>query len=321
MIDLIKCTKSKLTSYEIAMLIEKNKLSNNSEAGQPCYSNKKTKNLKNGNGVFINIDTNGNLKIEFNLHKYHNDITGQGLHNYNLFTMPQAKETAENLFCQKGLNPSGAKVRYYEIGINLELPQDCIIYLQKIKYIQLKTGKRKRFYINPRFKDERVITTEFHDNIRVNYKAYDKGMEVKTKKGKDLNTHLLRIEVVNKRVEKTPVYTFFSKPNLMRLQESFFRDWENVEFEPQIHYPPGTTPAKKDLIKRILTAGPDQTLKAAKEDAQKGILTDKGYRRVREFICRDWEELRTRIILTQSPEELEYREELNRLKILVHNNL
>lgn len=321
MIDLIKCTKSKLTSYETATLIDKNRLSFNSEAGKPCYSNKKTKNLKSGNGVFINIDTSGNLKIEFNLHKYHNDIAGAGLHNYNLFTMPQAKEAAGNLFCKKGFNPSGGKVRYYEIGINLELTRDCIAYLRQMKCIHPKTGKCKRFYINPRFKDERVITTEFHDNIRVNYKAYDKGREVQDRKGKSLGIHLLRIETVNKRVEKTPLHAFFSMPNLMRLQQTFFQDWENVEFEPQIDYPPGTTSLKKQLIKKILTNGADQTLIAAKEDAKKGVLTEKQYRGVREFIRHDWEEFRTRITTTQSPVELEYREALSRIKTILFNNL
>ena len=72
MIDLIKCVKDSLSCYEVAEMVERNSLSRDSEAGKACYSNKRMKNLKQSDGIFINIDTGGKLKFEGSIHKYYN---------------------------------------------------------------------------------------------------------------------------------------------------------------------------------------------------------------------------------------------------------
>jgi len=326
MIDLIKYTKSGLKNYEVIQLVAKNNLSNNSEAGKECYSNKRTKNFKQEHGIYIAIDVKRNLKLECSLQKYFNECTTGERQNYNFFTMKQAKEAHHNLISEKTLNLAGMKIKYYEVGLNLLLSKDCINYLRKITHIETKTGKRKKFYINPKFKNERTITTEFHDDIRVNYRVYDKVAEIKdkNKKGKNLNAFLLdknilRIETVNKRVEKQPAHNFFFPANLKRICEAFFRDWEGVVFEPNIIYPPHTGKAKKEIASNILAYGKDNVLKRSKEAHKCGKLTDREYRSTREFVKNEWNTFETKLLFMQSAEEQEFRSELGRCKAVLFN--
>ena len=329
MIDLIRIVSKKLSAEGFANIVAINKLGCNTERGNICYSNRKEKNLKHAKGIYINIDVKGSLKVEGSLHKYYNETETGIRQNYNLFSMKQAQNAIEKLLSEKAIPQTGTTVTYCEVGVNLVLPQDCISYLRKMLYIERQDGTQKRLYINPRFKDERTITTEFYEKIRTHYKAYDKGIELTAKTPKNRKElyaeiqgkNILRIETVHKRLENRGLYSFFTKQNLKKLQESFFKDWESVCFEPDVFFPPQTGAAKKMLAKEILVVGKDEALRKAKEAREKGTLTEKEYRGKREFIKNEWNTFKTTLRLEQSQEEKEYRKELASVKDIHINNL
>ena len=194
MIDGITLTNKGLTLMQIELISTNNNLQTNTASGKPYYDNRLTKNLTDG--VFIQIATDGKLKIECSLHKWNNRrLTGKGT-NDNHFTMKQAKEAAEMLRAEKGIPIQGLNVYRFEIGLNLYMKNDCREYLDLMRCIEI-AGLEKELLINQKFKDKRERTTEFHKDKRKYYKVYDKGHEMKDKKqGEPMHPNILRIETV-----------------------------------------------------------------------------------------------------------------------------
>jgi len=328
MIDLIKFEKKNVPSYEIATIVEKNRLSNNSEAGKPCYSNRKTKFSKQDEGVYIDISTAGNLKFECSLHKYYNEtIRKIGRYNYDMFTMKQAKEAINELLEKKHIKPVSVKVKYYEIGVNLSLSKDCLDYLGEMLDIEKQNGKKVEFTHDPNYKEKRMRVTNKHRSVRVWYRAYDKFFEMLDKKRKGvefvftIEGNILRIETVYRRVEKHTINTFFSNQNLKRIQKLFFEDWEKLRFEKGVKFPTGTGRAKKELCRNILRYKENELLSKSKKENKTGELSDKEYRNIREFIKNEWITFKKNLIYFQSDVEKEYRKELERVKQIIFNEL
>lgn len=307
MIDLITLVKPNLSDMEIATIVEKNGLQTNSKDGEVYYDNILTKNLSQQKGVFIRIETNQKLKMECSLHKFWNEISGNERNNYNLFTMSQAKETIDYLLPEKGVGVKDMRVYNYEIGLNLNVSKDCREYLDKMKSIGT-TGNEKLLYVNPRYKDERVKTTVFHNHTRKYFKAYDKVFESMDKKRKVIpEGNILRIETVNKRLDNCLVVDFFHPANLKKMIDSFFRDWRTVQFRQDIITPKGTGRARQHLCLDIMDKGKDAVLMQAKERHANGSLSDWEYRNIRGFITTEWDDIKKSITFIQSEEEKEFR--------------
>lgn len=312
MFDLITIVTPPLSDDKIDYIVWRNGLQTNSRDGAVFYDNIDTKNLKQQKGIYVKIETNKRLKAEGSLHKYHNEISGNERNNYNMFTMSEAKSTIDSLLYDKGIDMEDAFVYSYEIGLNLNVSKDCRAFLDKIKSIGA-VGAERQFYVNPMYinpmhKNERLKVTGFQ-KVRKYYKVYDKVFECVDKKRKVIpEGNILRIETVYKRLDKCRVIDFFSPDNLKKMVESFFRDWRTIQFDLFITTPKGTGRAKQHLCMEIMNKGRDEVLKQAKERHSTGSLTDWEYRNIREFVNKEWDEVKNHITFIQSDEEKEFRE-------------
>ena len=308
MIDLITLVETNLSEIAIASIIKRSNLQSNSNAGKDFYDNINTKNLSQHQGIYIKIDTNKSLKIEGSLHKYSNEISGKERSNYNLFSMVEAKQTITHLLEKKGISMERLKVYNYEIGLNLNVLKDCRAYLDKMKSIGAM-GSEKQLYVNPKYNNERVKTTIFSKHTRKYFKAYDKVFESMDRKRKIIpEENILRIETVNKRLDNCYVIDFFKQNNLMKLLESFFRDWRTLQFEQDIITPKGTGRARHQLCLDIINTGKESVLIQAKNRHKNGSLSDWEYRNIKEFISNEWETIKNSITFIQSDEEKEFRQ-------------
>lgn len=319
MIDLITLIKPDLSETEISSLVEKNNLQTNSSDGVVFYDNLNTKNLKQQQGILIRVETNRKLRVEGSLHKYFNEISEGERQNINLFSMANAKATINRLIADKGLITDDLRVYSYEIGLNLNVSMNCRTYLDKMKSIGA-TDTEKQLYVNPRYKDERVKTTVFHTHTRKYFKVYDKVFEMVDKKRKHIpDGNILRIETAYRRLDNCFVTDFFSPDSLTKSLESFFRDWRTVQFRQDIVTPKGTGRAKQQLCMDILEHGRDAVLKQAKERYKAEALTDWEYRNTREFITKEWDEIKKEIRFIKSKEENEFRQLLATSYTLLKN--
>lgn len=309
MIDLITLTKQRLTDTEIQSIVEFNKLQTNTKAGKVYYNNVNTKNISDG--FFLQIEINKRLKLSASLHKYKNWTTNKGFVNYDLFTMQEAEQSAYKLLSNTGLDLNELNVYSYEIGMNLYLPQDCRIYLDSIESIGVSDSK-KDFWVNPKFKNERLKTTYLYREVRKIFKAYDKNFEMIEKRRTEDTGHIniLRIETVFNRVERMPLVRFLSTENLLNMTNRFIKDWRTIHFKIYTVVPPGTSTLKRELCNSILTSSPETVLNNAKVDLSSNRITPKQYRRIREFIQHEWNSFKKLITVEQSPEEKEFRKAL-----------
>ncbi|MDR0575628.1 MAG: hypothetical protein LBG96_16675 [Tannerella sp.] len=310
MIDFITLLKP-LTESEIIFVVKKNGLKTNSRNGVVFYDNEEEKNLKQHNGVFIRIETTCRLKIECSLHKYWNETSGKERNNYNRFSMPDAKKAFDRLLRDKGIDFKDLNIYNYEIGLNLNVSKDCRAYMDKMTGIGA-SGSEKPLFVNPRYKDRRVKTTVFHERARKYFKVYDKVYESKEKKRKVIpDGNILRIETVNRRLDNFGAFDFFSRDNLAKLFDQFFRDWRTLQFERDLITPKGTGRARQKLCEEIIRDGKEKVLTRARERHKNGSLKDWEYRNIREFIANEWDALKGRITFVRSDEEAEFRKLLN----------
>lgn len=307
MIDLITLIKPNLSEVEISDIVRRNDLQTNSKDGVVFYDNLSTKNLAQQKGVFIRVETNNKLKVECSLHKYFNELSDVGRSNYNLFSMAQAKHSINTLLCEKGIDIDNLRVYNYEIGLNLNVSKNCRSFLDRIKSIG-PAGNEKQLYVNPRYKDERVKTTVFHNHTRKYFKVYDKVFELKDRKKKYIpDGDILRIETAYRRLDNSFAVDFFSPNNLKKLLEAFFRDWRTIQFRQDIITPKGTGRARQQLCLEIMEKGKCAVLQQAKERHKCGSLKEWEYRNTREFITHEWDTIKSDIVFIQSEEEKEFR--------------
>lgn len=320
MIDLITLIKPNLSEAEILDIVERNDLQTNSKDGAVFYDNLSTKNLAQQKGVFIRIETNHKLKVEGSLQKFFNETQGAGRSNFNMFSMSEAKASLNNLLAEKGIGINDLRVYNYEIGLNLNVSKNCRSFLDRMKSIG-PVGGEKLLYVNPRYKDERVKTTVFHNHTRKYFKVYDKVFELKDRKKKLIpDGDILRIETAYRRLDNCLVVDFFNPDNLKKLLESFFKDWRTIQFRQDVITPKGTGRARQQLCLEIMEKGKDAVVQQAKERHQCGALKDWEYRNIREFITHEWDTIKNEITFIQSDEEKEFRHLLKVNHTLLRND-
>lgn len=311
MIDLITINTIPLSDEKINHIVWRNHLQTNSRDGEVCYSNEKTKNFLQQNGIYISVDTSGRARIEGSLHKYFNEISGNERNNYNMFKMSEARKTAKSLLFDKGIAEEDAKVYNYEIGLNLYVSKDCRKYMEKMINIGTLGDERELYvnplYVNPRHRNERMKVTG-HKKVRKYFKVYDKVHECIEKKRKVIpKGNILRIETVYKRLDNCTVERFFHPDNLKKMVEAFFKDWRTVKFEQSLITPKGTGRAKQKICEDIINKGRDAVLKEAKNKHEDGSLSDWELRNIRSFIAHEWNEIKSSIVFVHSEEEKEFR--------------
>jgi len=306
MIDLIELSNKDITPETATQLATDNNLIANSRGDVVYYDN----HHRPFDGYYIKVEEK-RLRLNISLHKFFNkQLTGRQT-NFDSFTMTNARHTLDMLEIQTHTNLKTSNVTYYEIGLNLKLSKNCKEYLSKIQSVGI-LDENKAFYVNARYKDERIKTTLYHKAIRKYYKVYDKCFEMQDKRQHPPDSsNILRIETVFKRVEKMTVDQFLNPANVKKMTDQFFREWRAVQFEKVIIAPKGTGAKKTALCKRILETSKEAVLMKAKTDYNNGELQGRGYRTIREFICNDWDTFKQSIKAEQSPEEKEFRRVFN----------
>lgn len=305
MIDLITLIETDITPEEAAAVIRLGHLQTCTRNVATYYETSKAE--KNREHVYMKIETNGKLKIECSLHKLHEKHRIGRYTNYGAFSLPEAAQCAERLLIEKGIPRDRLQVTGYEIGLNLNVSQDCRAYMDRMTSIG-PPEDTKPLYINPKYKDSRAITTLTHRLVRKFHKVYDKVFEAKDKRRNDAPAgNILRIETTYRRVERMSYTEFLSPANLRRMKERFFRDWRTLHFKPQIMAPKGTGRMKKELCEAIIRDGAGAVLEAARNDYKAGQLTAKEYRTIREFITREWDKVKQVITISICSEEAEIR--------------
>lgn len=288
MIDNITMTKRTLSEVEKKNIIKSSRLVSNSLNGLIYYDNRNTKNFTGG--IYIRIDPKDNLRINGSLQKYYSYLQNGGLTNFETFNMNQAKDTFTILVESIGVNPDRVCINFFEIGINIKLPIDTKMILEKVHSI----GKMEKvFFIEPSYKDGRCITTEKHRDYRIFFKMYDKVFEMLDKNHKRTPTgeNIIRIETVHRRCEKLYLNDFFDLEFLQQLQNSFFNEWDKLNFYNDITAPKGTQRSKIDLIRNIIYKGKNEVLKQYKTQYENNALTKRQFYSVRDFL-ENWEAIR-----------------------------
>lgn len=305
MFDLVKFRLDDISDEELQRIVKNNRLQTNSKAGVLYYDNDQTQNILDG--YYLRVSTKGNrVDINCSLHKFWNWKHIHRQVNYNLFTMNDALKTLSMLSEVTGLDVWSMKVTYYEIGLNLYLKKECYRYMDIMQTIGV-LDKKKTLYINPKYRSQSVIITEFYSLIKRVYKVYDKVAEMRSKnQNTPADVNILRIETIRKRVEKVIVKELFKPPNLLKLSDTFLSDWRTLQFDNTIDVPKGTHQWKIDICKDILRNGLDTALNNLD---QKG-RTPKQLRTSKEFIFDGWGDFKKSVRVVQSPEEIEYRDVL-----------
>lgn len=297
MIDKIRFSKKNLSEPEIIKIVELSRLQSYNADGLTHYNNQRTKNF-NG-GMFIKIDTDKSLKVEGSLHKYNTYLRCKALNNYDRFTMCQAKETVIKLINNTGIDPNNIMVNYYEVGINLitEIePKELLKNVYSIGDI----NKEKILYVNPKYKNESVKSTELHRDYRLVYKVYDKIFEMKDRsKAVPNNRKIIRIETEHKRVEKTLLIDFFKNENLNKIQRIFFDNWDKLNFFIEIVAPKNTSLSKIELAKVLYKKNRLEVLNEFKEQYKNNTMSIKVYYTLKRFI-ENWDNEKTTFLPTKS---------------------
>lgn len=297
MIDKIRFSKKNLSSTEIEKIVEKSRLQYFNTNGLKHYNNQKTKNF-NG-GLFIKIGTENTLTIEGSLHKYATYLTSKQLNNFDSFTMHQAKETLLKALENVGFESVNVMINYYEIGLNIVTEIEPKELLKRVYSIG-DFDKEKLFYINPKYKNESEIITEFHKDFRLVYKVYDKIFEMQDrKKTFDFDKNIIRIETIHKRVEKTLLTDFFTDANLKTVQKSFFNHWDKLNFLVEVIAPSKTNIAKIEFAKALYKKSQSEVLKEILEQYRNNTISRKIYYNLKTFI-ENWENEKRKFKPTKS---------------------
>jgi hypothetical protein len=283
-------------------------------------------NYKKFTGISVKIQNN-TVTLSTSLHKYWNDRNFGQLRNDNIFTISEAKAAFEMLLFENGLLPQKTKVVLFEIGLNMPVSYDPITFIELVRYLPRKNDikENKIMFIDANYKINRQKTSEKHKDIRRYFKIYDKTWEMKEKKREktpkspegDLNPsaslvllergqekNILRIETVyrrkNERSDK-----FFTDENINRLVKNFWIDWKDLFFFRTVRAYKGARKSEVERASIIINNGTEAYLEQTKADFEKGKITAKQYRTIREFI-RDYEVDSKRFKTITSPQENEY---------------
>lgn len=282
MIDKITLVKNNITIPEKLQIIDKNNLQKYFTDSNNIinYDNTKTKNLTGG--ILIKI-TGDKLKIEGSIHKYFNFLKERKLENYTVFTMPNFINTIEILFKNFGITNKDFLLINFEIGLNIWVGDyEPSAFLKKVKSIGNLDGTNRKLYINPRYKNERFLTTQMHKDNTVVFRMYDKNFERMDKGKKSKINPCIRIETLRTRQKKLSFIEFCKPYNLALLQNRFFKEWDLLNFDKEVSAPKGTHQNKKDLAKKILLDGTNEVLQAI--ESKRNQMTPKIYRTSKEFV-------------------------------------
>ena len=289
MFDNITLINNSLTTSQKLQVITKNNLQCfiNETTGIKIYDNQNIKNLTGG--ILIKIYDN-KLKIEGSVHKFYHYLQFGNLENYTVFTMQNFTDSVNKLFEKYGLFGIDFLLVNYEIGINVYLETgEPMEYLKKAISIGNLDGTQRKLYPNPKYKNERFLTTQMHKDNTVVFRMYDKNFERLDKGKKTIIQNCIRIETLRTRQKNILFFDFIKPANLLLIQNKFFSEWNKLNFDKEILAPPGTHQNKKELAKKIILNGSTTVLQELEE--RKNQITPKILRTSKEFV-KNWENVK-----------------------------
>ncbi|WP_434981553.1 hypothetical protein [Daejeonia sp. YH14] len=281
MLDKIHIIKKNLSNDEVCKILNKTNLQENQRNGKKYFDNALTKDFTGG--IYIKIDHENNLKIVGSVHKYSNFLHTGLLDNYNTFNMQEARETVLKMLGNYGISLPSLQMYSYELGANIRTEITPAVILEKLADIN-----GKRFYYNSIYKHESVKTTDLHRDFRVVYKVYDKKREMIDKKRKppDILENIIRIETQYRRIQMD-LNRFLSVENLTKIQDKFFRDFNNIHFLPNILNMEKARQNQIEIARNIIIYGIEKTAEIYRERHNTGETSYKQYRQQKQFI-KNW---------------------------------
>jgi len=192
-------------------------------------------------GLYIKIEdtkmkNTKKIIVRFSLHKFYNTNCNKRLFNYNVFSFKEATQAAANLKTVLKHDLSCAKVKGYEIGLNIQLLDTAFNLMSQLRYFN---GIKEiiRIVWDRRLKLYTLFGTESTPDKRVVLVFYDKTHEVKSSTDNpqtllEVPKNLLRIELKQKRVEKIYFNDLFSA-DFIKICKAKFKGYfvDNLIFE------------------------------------------------------------------------------------------
>lgn len=264
-------------------------------------------------GVFITIKAK-KMQVKCSLHKFYNRLTTGTLENDDMFTLSDARRAFETLFEGIGIDKERAKITYFEIGLNIPTHKEPIKYIEIARNIIMgKVSKTdKEMFIDANYHINRQKTTEKRNTIKKVFKIYDKGFEKAERRRIAItDERILRVETIYRRQSIT-ASKFFDATNLGRITQTFFRDWTSLEFARTVTAEKGTTKSQLRNAESILLLGRETYLNHIRNELEKGNLTARQHRTIREFV-RDWDDNKHKYRMLPSECEREFKDKFTRL--------
>ena len=233
-------------------------------------------------GIWFKVE-NRRATLKFSLHKQYFKAKFGNLDNSQMFTMAQARQYVTELLGNIGVDAAKAKAKYFEIGLNIPVPQPAIEY---IKNIQSVGAKEKETFIDANWAKNRQRTTTRTKSLKKIFKVYDKIWEIcdraKVPQIEQTDGGILRVETIYKRQSKK-VADLFSPKSLQTLARQFYADWTAAAFAKKLESAKGTNSGQQSNAARIFAVGLDGFYSEIKAAHNSGELSDKAYRTKREF--------------------------------------
>ncbi|WP_321331918.1 hypothetical protein [uncultured Bacteroides sp.] len=258
----------------------------------------------NFDGVFMKI-RGSTLQIKCSLHKLYYKSEHGSLDNSQMFTLSEARLMLDSFFQNIGIEISKVKVTYYELGINLNLTNDPITYIELMQSVGQQN--EKEMFNDANYQKNRQKTTEKSRNIRKVLKVYDKGFEARSK-GRRVEGNILRLETIYRR-QSVMLSSLINEENLERLTARFFRDWNCVEFPRSMICDKGIKVSQMGKAKDILGLGREEYLNRGKSSYRSGEISKKQWETIRVF-SKQWDRIKCKFHFVAGETEKEYKNSL-----------
>ena len=256
-------------------------------------------------GLWFQI-VNHKATLKFSLQKQYFRATYGRLDNSKMFTMAQAKNFIFTFLQQIGIAPDKAKVKYFEIGLNIPVTANPLEYIKAIRTIGTK---EKETFIDANYQKNRQRTTEKTRNLKKVFKIYDKLFEVFDRAKIAYNDNgkggILRVETIYKRQSK-PLTALFTNKALQTIAAQFYRDWQSADFDKELATDKGTKDSQRQNAARIYELGIEGFYNEIKTDYKNLKISAKTYRTKREF-ADNWETNRAKYRFLPTALETEFK--------------
>ena len=233
-------------------------------------------------GLWFQI-VNHKATLKFSLQKQYFRTNYGRLDNSQMLTMAQAKNFIFTFLQQIGIAPEKAKIKYFEVGLNIPVTDNPLEYIKAIRTIGTK---EKETFIDANYQKTRQRTTEKTRNLKKVFKIYDKLFEVFDRAKVPYNNNgkggILRVETIYKRQSK-PLTALFTNKALQTIAAQFYSDWQSADFDKELATDKGTKDSQRQNALRIRTIGLDNFISEIETAYKSHKISREMYRTKKRF--------------------------------------